>query len=372
MSELQNVELLLEEAKRAANAGELASADVLLQDVARIQEAELGPLHPALANTVNNLAVVAEMDGRLPDAEIYYRRAVAIASVSLPPDDPIVVSSRKNLEDFCRECGLPVDTSAAAPSMQRPEDRSDGVVLDQATGEANTPAELQAADPDFAVQTSAIAAVSDSTTEAADSAPAAARTRSLALVALGLIALVVAALFITRPWSARESPAPTQTPEPAAPQAAEPAPTPSAVPAPAPIEQPQPQPKVIARDDKSGPAARQPTPEPSSDGLSLVTSQLCRTLSVGSNWRCDPAGESVAPGPIVLYTRVKSPRDAIVIHRWYRGDTLQKSARLTILANSTDGYRTYSRQTVRSGEDWRVEVTTTAGDLLYERRVSVH
>ena len=83
---------MLEEAKRAANAGELASADVLLQDVARIQEAELGPLHPALANTVNNLAVVAEMDGRLPDAEIYYRRAVAIASVSLPPDDVSTLS----------------------------------------------------------------------------------------------------------------------------------------------------------------------------------------------------------------------------------------------------------------------------------------
>jgi hypothetical protein len=79
----------------------------------------------------------------------------------------------------------------------------------------------------------------------------------------------------------------------------------------------------------------------------------------------------VAPGAVVLYTRVKSPRDAIVIHRWYQGDTLRKSARLTILANTTDGYRTYSRQTVKSGENWRVEVRNTAGDLLYEQRLSV-
>jgi hypothetical protein len=105
--------------------------------------------------------------------------------------------------------------------------------------------------------------------------------------------------------------------------------------------------------------------------MTLVTSQLCRTLSTGHNWRCDPADQSVAPGPLVLYTRVKSSRDGVVIHQWYRGNTLQKSARLPVQANTTDGYRTYSRQTVNRGEDWRVEVRTAAGDLLYEQRVSV-
>jgi hypothetical protein len=79
----------------------------------------------------------------------------------------------------------------------------------------------------------------------------------------------------------------------------------------------------------------------------------------------------VAAGPIVLYTRVKSPRNGIVIHNWYRGDTLRKAARLAIVANPTEGYRTYSRQTVKSGEQWRVEVTDTAGDVLYEQHVSV-
>jgi hypothetical protein len=79
----------------------------------------------------------------------------------------------------------------------------------------------------------------------------------------------------------------------------------------------------------------------------------------------------VAPGPIVLYTRVKSPRDAVVIHRWYRGNALQKSARLNVRANPTDGYRTYSRQTVHSGEEWRVEVRSENGDLLYEQRIAV-
>lgn len=375
MSELQNVHHILEEAKRAANAGELASADALLQDVARIQEAELGPLHPELANTLNNLAVVAEMDGRLGDAETYYRRAVAIASASLSPDDPMVASSRKNLEDFCRERGLPVDPSAAAPSIQRAEYRSDGVAHDHTTGEAKTPADVELATSDLPAPTSTPAsdtpAFAHSTPDAADrlSAPATATTRWPAVVAIGLVGLVAAVLLVTRPWSA-QSPVPDQAAEPAAPQAAEPAPSRPAPAAPAQTDRRQP-PTEPSRHDKSSAAASPTAPTRSSGGITLVTSQLCRTLAVGGNWRCDPAGQSVAPGPIVLYTRVKSPSEAIVIHRWYQGDTLRKSARLTVLANTTDGYRTYSRQTVKSGEDWRVEVRSTAGDLLYEQRVSV-
>src|SRR5262245_15762957 len=146
MAELQNVPHLLEDAKRAASAGDLASADALLQDAARIQEAELGPLHPELANTVNNLAIVAEMGGRLRDAETCYRRAVAIASASLPPGDPMVASSRKNLEDFCREHGLPLDSSAVAPRVELTEYRSDGVAQDQDISEENTGARADMAD----------------------------------------------------------------------------------------------------------------------------------------------------------------------------------------------------------------------------------
>ena len=74
---------------------------------------------------------------------------------------------------------------------------------------------------------------------------------------------------------------------------------------------------------------------------------------------------------MVLYTRVRAPQDAVVIHRWYRGDTLRKSVRLEIRANSQEGYRTYSRQTVDAGVDWRVEVRSAAGELLHEQRFAV-
>ena len=80
MSELRDAGRMIEAAEQAAIADDLSLADELLRAAARIQEAELGPLHPDLANTLNNRAIVAEKAGRFGDAETFYRRAVAIAS----------------------------------------------------------------------------------------------------------------------------------------------------------------------------------------------------------------------------------------------------------------------------------------------------
>ena len=93
MSELRDVRQMLELAEQAAMNGDFSSADEQLRDAARLQEAEMGPSHPDLANTLNSLAIVAERTGRFADAEAYYRRSAAIASQSLPADHPIVVES---------------------------------------------------------------------------------------------------------------------------------------------------------------------------------------------------------------------------------------------------------------------------------------
>ena len=82
-------------------------------------------------------------------------------------------------------------------------------------------------------------------------------------------------------------------------------------------------------------------------------------------------GDSVAPGQLAFYTRVKSPRPTMVVHRWYRGTALRRSVELEIRANANEGYRTFSRQTVDAGEEWRVEVRSASGELLHEQRVSV-
>ena len=379
MSNLADVQNMLEVAEHAATAGNLASADELLRHAARIQEAELGPLHPNLASTLNNLAIVAEKTGRPGDAETLYRRAAAIASASLPSNDPMVAASRQNLEDFCRARGLPIDVPAVRASA------TPGTVLVQrefaranAAAEAKTPTDVWAADSGLTMQsTPAPAGTRFGVPQPA--APTASQplsttlpgaSPSLAKVAIGAVVLAAAGLLVMQPWSARKHSARPPTAEPVSPYAAEPTLPRSATPAP--IEQVQP-PAVESRDkDRGVVSAKPPAPQHSSDAITLASVQLCRTLSTsGRNWRCDPPGDSVAPGRIILYTRVRSPRDAVVIHRWYRGQTLRQSVALTILASATEGYRTYSRYAVDRGEDWRVEVRSVAGDLLHEQRFAV-
>jgi len=325
MTQQQDARHMLDRAERAATAGDLASADELLRGAARIQEEELGPLHPDLANTLNNLAIVAEKAGRPDDAETFYRRAAAIAAASLPTDHPMVVESRQNLEGFCRERGLPIDAPVVSTAT-RDTDR-------EATKVAPTPGKA---------------------------------SRSLVWVAIGAVVLVVSMLLVLRLRSSHD--ASVTKPGPVAAQQPEPTPPRIAAPTtrPAPIEQAVPPAAASAlRDRKVAPGK-----PPAAGGITVATSQLCRTFSTGGTWRCDPVGQSAAPGPIVFYTRVRSRRDAAVVHRWYHGDTLRQSVTLDIQANATEGYRTYSRLTVDDG-DWRVEVRSADGSLLHEQRFTV-
>ena len=368
MSELRDAGRMLEAAEQAAVADDLASADELLRGAARIQEAELGPLHPDLAKTLNNLAIVAEKTGRLDDAETFYRRAVAIASASLPVDHPMIAASRQNLEDFCRARGLPIDT----PGVATP------AVVDAAAS-APAGADVVAADSALAMEATPPSSESPGpvpgpqTRTASAPHPAAPRSdsRSLARAAIGVVVvLVTVTVLVRRPWSSHEAStaAPTAERTTPAPAGARARPTRE----PAPIEQARPPTIGLPSGDRGVPAGNPPAPSRSSGGIILTTAQLCRTFSPsGDPWQCDPAVDPVSPGRIVLYTRVRSPRDAVVEHRWYRGDILRQSVKLTIRATATEGYRTYSRQTVDGGADWHVEVRSAEGTLLHERRFVV-
>src|SRR4051794_35584331 len=347
MSESESVKDLLAKAESAAAAGDLQSAGQLLQAVARNQERELGPMHPDLANTFNNLAVVAEKTGRPGDAEAYYRRAVAIAAASLPADDPMVAATRQNLEDFCRAQGIPVDPS---PEPALP------------------PTPSAASSPEPAPHLAPAAVV------ASQPVPATPPSRSLAKAAIAIVVLLIVALFVMRRWSEREGSAPAPGAAPAPPPSAQTAPPPAPEPAspqPAPVAVEPVQPPAAERRDADRNASGTPrAPQRAAEPVGLAIAQLCRTLSTSGAWKCVPAGDSVAPGPIVLYTRVKSPHATVVVHRWYRGDVLRRSVRLPTDASSQEGYRTFSRQTVDRG-DWRVEVRSAAGDLLYEQHLAV-
>jgi len=73
---------VIKAAEKAAEAGNYASAEKLLREAARLQEASLGPRHPDLANTLNNLGIVCEMTGKPDDAEQYFRPAMRIGYTS--------------------------------------------------------------------------------------------------------------------------------------------------------------------------------------------------------------------------------------------------------------------------------------------------
>jgi Protein of unknown function (DUF2914)/Tetratricopeptide repeat len=339
MPELRDARDLLEMAERAAVDGDFSSADQLLRDAARLQEAELGPLHPDLANTLNNLAIVAEKTGRTSDAETFYRRSAAILSESLPADHPMVAESRKNLEDFCNEHGLPIaEATVMTPSAP------DTAVAPEAPAAEVVPR-----------------AVEPATSHARPAVPRRS-SRWLTWVAIAVIGSIVLALLVSRSWSSRQTStvAPTMTPANEAPQ-------PPAV-LPAPVE-PARSPKAEPRDRDRDAANARPV---SAGGVSLVTVRLCGRFSTsGGQWRCDPPVDPVPHGPMVLYTRVKASRDATIEHRWYRDDTLRQAVKLAIGANTSEGYRTYSRQTVNGAGNWRVEVRSASGELLHEERFAV-
>lgn len=419
MLELREADRLLEDAQQAAIADDFASADELLRHAARIQEAELGPLHPDLANTLNNLAIVAEKTGRLDDAEALYRRAVAIATTSLPAGHPMIAASRENLDAFCLARGLPIDPPAVvtAPAPETPPE-PEVVAADVAANEVVTPVEVTpveasriaaapAPPPPLVSPPSAVRPPSPvQPPEVRPPAPAppanlarkpmaeaSARPRvvptarksaavpqpaprgfgpGLAWVAIGVVLLIVV-FFVMWGWSSPETPEPSPpvvTQQPAAGPERPPVTEPPA--GAVPIEQARPPTAAPGQDTRGTPTNQPPVPSPSSGAVTLARAELCRSLATsGDGWRCDPAGDVVSPGRMVLYTRVRAPRDSAVVHRWYQGDTLRQAVTLRTQANATQGYRTYSQLTVDAGPDWRVEVRSASGDLLHQQRFSV-
>jgi hypothetical protein len=345
MPERREARLIIESAEQAAAAGNYAAAEHFLHEAAALQEQTLGPHHPDLANTLNNLGVVCEMTDNPIDAEHYFRRAYTIATATLPPDHPFVVTSRKNLHDFCVARGRPVELPPSAPAVA---------------------AWLDAPAPAAPLRESSRSAKKQGVTPI----PRKRFSRPLALGALSGVALLIVILTVARPWGSpvEETRSPQATV--IAPVRQTPA-TPTIQPA-EPLARPQQtaKPAQPSRGEDDAIDARPGTPARPAVMPTVAAAQLCTALR---NWRCEAADSQVPPGPMFFYTQVKSATATTIEHRWYQGDRMRRVVQLRIEANPGAGYRTYSRNTISSERagDWRVELRSLNGTVLHEERFMV-
>ncbi len=342
---------VVEAAEQAAAAGDYASAEQLLREAVRLQEASLGPLHPDLANSLNNLGVMCEFVDKPAEAEQCYRQAYAIAEAVLEPDHPFVVTSGKNLRDFRAAREKPIES----PTPPQP------VVEGERKLRATPSMDLARERP-----------------SRGESRPFAARrsTGPLVIGALSACALVIVMFIAARPWFSSNEGAGSSSGRATQPPPVLQAPPPEPL-----VVEPIPVPKetTIGTSGQVAERKRRATAPPALAPPAVADAQLCRDLSTGESrggpgdWRCDPASRPVESGSLFFYTRLKSADDTTVQHRWFHADRLYQVVELRIGANLSRGYRTYSRHTMNAGSagDWRVEVRTQDGTLLHEERFIV-
>ncbi len=67
-----------------------------------IREKALGPEHPNVAQSLNNLALLYDAQGKYAEAEPLYKRALAIYEKVLGPEHPHVAASLNNLAELYR------------------------------------------------------------------------------------------------------------------------------------------------------------------------------------------------------------------------------------------------------------------------------
>jgi hypothetical protein len=412
MEETLDVEALMKAAAQAARRNEAPEAAALLRRVLTLQEAALGPDHLELAPNLNNLALMLERQGDNVEAERCYRHAYDIVRRAAGPDDPLAKVARANLVEFLQATGkldpLRDDIEDEGPPPQlSAHDTSDDPAPPRLTFAPPATAPAPRADPRKpaplaeAPQAGAPARAALAPTPAAPRAttpapapvkpapppqPAPSQQASLPretrdarqggrtrlwVVAGVAAALVVAAwLFVGRTDRAPVTAAVEAPITPTAPsEASIAAPTRPDPPPPAPA------PAAPAAPEPAAPARSASLPRAASGAVTVLAADasLCQRLTRNSGaWRCDPIAENGRTDAVYYYTRVKSPRDVVLRHRWsYEGKPVQ-TVNLQVRANATEGFRTFSHQRVagRPGR-WDVALITSDGSVVDTRQFTV-
>jgi tetratricopeptide (TPR) repeat protein len=97
---LDEVERLNKEVVRLYNAGRYDEAIPLAERALGIGEKALGPVHPDVAQALNNLAGLYDTKGDYAKAEPLYQRALQIWEKALGPEHPTVALALDNLADL--------------------------------------------------------------------------------------------------------------------------------------------------------------------------------------------------------------------------------------------------------------------------------
>jgi Protein of unknown function (DUF2914)/Tetratricopeptide repeat len=367
MTQVLDPATMIEAAQTAAATGDYREAERLLCEAAASQEATLGSVHPDLASTLNNLALVYEQTNKIAEAEQSYRRAHAIAVASLLPGHPFVATSLKNLVDFCEARDIPL----WRPPAVRSDDIDSGAPAPASRPEHTVEVDVSGADSleaDFSSEAEQLHSEPLYVVAAAEPSPAP-RRRRVALVGLAAAAVIVISIVMrwseASPASGLPAPAAAATASTVASAAAPAIPVdsrPAATSAPEPVDRVEP----------AEPRERRELAAP----VTVLNAQLCSAIEKrGSpDWQCAAANGELQPGTYSFYTRLQANRETTIEHRWYRDDRVHQVIRLRVGANPTSGYRTLSTTTIsteRTG-NWRVEVRAADGTLLQEERFVVH
>ena len=344
---------VLTAAETAAVAGDFKAAAAELREALAIQEATLGSSHPDLADTLNNLGVASERARQLDDAERYYRRALAVATAAFDAGHPFVATSRENLREFCEANGRSFDPpkAAAAPAApQKPQPKPQPQPPPQQEAKPKPQPKSEARPKtDSKPKTEPPPAPRVAAAPAPVSTPV--RRASMAPVVIGVIVgVIVIVALIMLVLLLRGRSGGTNAPDASAAAAAPPATAP---------------PAANSSPARAGRAASGGFP-------AVLNPRLCRRLVREGDWTCDRATSPVPAGSLTFFTRVRSDRDLTVQHRWYRGQAVVKSMQVQIVANPTEGYRTYSQYVVPAGAaEWRVELRSSDGTVLHEEKFVV-
>ena len=89
--------ILNQEAMELYRTGKYDRAIVVAKKALEVAEKNVGPNHPDVATSLNNLAELYRTQGQYAQAEPLYKRSLAIREKALGPDHPDVATSLNNL-----------------------------------------------------------------------------------------------------------------------------------------------------------------------------------------------------------------------------------------------------------------------------------